>query len=105
MNNAISLIDVRIEAMDAIRKLKSKELDVKTASEIRDLLSVIVDTAKTQVEFMKAIPTSLKEKMSEETIRCISGAIQGQQAEPKKDKLGLFGNPYEAIAAINKENE
>ena len=25
----ITLIDVRIEAMDAIRKLKSKEMDVK----------------------------------------------------------------------------
>ena len=101
----ITLIDVRIEAMDAIRKLKSKEMDVKTAKEVRDLLSVIIDTAKTQVEFMKAIPTSLKEKMSEEVILNISGAIQGESSQPKKDKLGLFGNPYEAINNINKEND
>lgn len=101
----ITLIDVRIEAMDAIRKLKSKEMDVKTAKEVRDLLSVIVDTAKTQVDFMKAIPNSLKEKMSEEAIINISGAIQGHNKEPKKDKLGLFGNPYETIDKINKENE
>lgn len=101
----ITLIDVRIEAMDAIRKLKSKEMDVKTAKEVRDLLSVIVDTAKTQVEFMKAIPNSLKEKMSEEAIVNISGVIQGQNAEFKKDRLGLFGNPYETINKINKESK
>ena len=43
--------------------------------------------------------------MSEEAIINISGAIQGHNKEPKKDKLGLFGNPYETIDKINKENE
>lgn len=93
------MIDVRIEAMDAIKKLKSKEMDVKTASEIRNLLSVVIDTAKTQVEFMKSLPSSIKEKMSEETIKAIAGA----QPEEKKNGLPLFGNPYQAIEEINKE--
>lgn len=75
------MIEVRSEAMDAIRKLKNKELDVKTASEIRNLLSVIIDTAKTQVEFLKAIPTSIKEQMNEETIKAIAGTLRDRDAE------------------------
>ena len=37
-NSGITLVDVRNEAMEAIQKLKNKELDIKTASEIRNRL-------------------------------------------------------------------
>lgn len=80
-NSGITLIDVRTEAMDAINKLKNKEMDVKTASEIRNLLGVVVDTAKTQVEFLKAIPNSVKEKMNEESIKAIAGTLRDRDAE------------------------
>ena len=46
-NTGITLVDVRQEAMDAIRKLKSGDIDVKTAGAIKDLLNTVVDTAKT----------------------------------------------------------
>ena len=36
-NTGITLVDVRQEAMDAIRKLKSGDIDVKTAGAIKDL--------------------------------------------------------------------
>ncbi|MFR7824691.1 MAG: hypothetical protein ACLU30_16990 [Odoribacter splanchnicus] len=45
-NTGITLVDVRQEAMDAIRKLKSGDIDVKTAGAIKDLLNTVVDTAK-----------------------------------------------------------
>lgn len=80
-NTGITLIEVREEAMDAIQKLKSKELDVKTASEIRNLLGVIIDTAKTQVEFLKAIPENIKQQMSEDNIKAIAGTLRDRDAE------------------------
>lgn len=81
MNTGITLVDVRSEAMDAIQKLKSKELDVKTAAEIRNLLGTIIDTAKTQVEFIKAIPVSIREQMSEDTVKAIAGTLRDRDAE------------------------
>lgn len=81
MNSGITLVDVRSEAMDIIQKLKNGEIDVKTASEIRNLLGVITDTAKTQVEFLKAIPQSLKEKMNEDAIKAIAGTLRDRDAE------------------------
>ena len=65
-NSGFTLVDVRAEAMDVIAKLKNKEIDLKTAQEVRNLLGTIVDCAKTQVEFLKAIPNSAKEKMKPE---------------------------------------
>jgi hypothetical protein len=80
-NSGITLIDVRNEAFDAIQKLKSKELDVKTASEIRNLLGTVIDTAKTQVEFLKAIPEGIKQQMSEDSIKAIAGTLKDRDAE------------------------
>lgn len=105
MNNSITLIDVRNEAMDAIKKLKEDKLDIKTASEIRNLLGVIIDTAKTQVEFIKALPPSLKERLSEETIRIIAGALPMDNDEDKKLKYLQGKSPYAILEEINKENE
>jgi hypothetical protein len=48
---------------------------------------------------MKSLPNSIKEKMSEDTIRAIAGA----QPEERKTGLPLFGNPYQVIEDINKE--
>lgn len=42
-NSGFTLVDVRAEAMDVIAKLKNKEIDVKTAQEVRNLLGTIVD--------------------------------------------------------------
>ena len=80
-NSGITLIEVRSEAMDAIQKLKTGAMDVKTASEIRNLLGIVVDTAKTQVEFLKALPNSIKEKMDQDTIKAIAGTLRDRDAE------------------------
>jgi hypothetical protein len=80
-NTGITLIDVRAEAMDAIQKIKSKELSVKKAAEIRNLLGTIIDTAKVQVAFLNSIPNSIKEKMNEENIKAIAGTLRDRDAE------------------------
>jgi hypothetical protein len=81
MNSGVTLVDVRSEAMAAIQKLKANEIDVKTAGEIRNLLGVIIDTAKTQVEFLKAIPNSVKEQMQQNDIKAIAGTLRDRDAE------------------------
>jgi hypothetical protein len=80
-NTGITLVDVREEAMATIQKLKSNEMDVKTAGEIRNLLATIIDTAKVQVSFMNALPNSVKEQMSEESIKAIAGTLKDRDAE------------------------
>jgi hypothetical protein len=56
-------------------------MDIKTAAEIRNLLTVVIDTAKTQVEFLKSIPNSVKEKMNEDSIKAIAGTLRDRDAE------------------------
>jgi hypothetical protein len=80
-NSGITMVDVRNEAMDAIKQLKEKTIDVQTAREIRNLLDTVIDTGKTQVEFLKAIPNSIKEKMGEDDIKAIAGTLRDQDAE------------------------
>ncbi len=81
MNTGITLTDVRAEAMNAIKQLKDGKMDVKTASEIRSLLGVVIDTAKVQVEFMKAIPNSVKEQLKVEEVKAIAGTLRDRDAE------------------------
>ena len=80
-NSGITLTDVRTEAFDVIQRLKEGKIDVKTASEIRNCLGIVIDTAKTQVEFLKAIPNSLKEKMDGDTVKAIAGTLRDRDAE------------------------
>jgi hypothetical protein len=97
MNSGITLIDVRTEAFDTIKRLKNGEIDIKTAAEIRNNLNVIIDVAKTQVEFLKAIPNSVKEKMNEQTIKAIAGTLRDRDAELDEslDEIDKNKNIYE----------
>ena len=74
-NSGITLTDVRSEAMSTIQLLKDKQMDVKTAGEIRNLLAVIVDTAKTQVSFIQALPNSVKEQLTVIEVKAIAGTL------------------------------
>ena len=80
-NTGITLVDVREEAMDTIRLLKSGAIDVKTASTIKDCLNTVIDTAKTQVEFLKAIPKSVKDNMTHLEVKAIAGTLKDRDAE------------------------
>ena len=77
-NTGITLVDVRKEAMDAIRKL---DIDVKTAGAIKDLLNTVVDTAKTQVAYIQSIPNTIKEQMSVNEVKAIAGTLVDRDAE------------------------
>lgn len=81
MKTGITLSDVREEALSAIQKLKAGDMDTKTASEIRNLLNVIIDTGKTQVEFLKAIPEPIRQQMDKDSIKAIAGTLRDRDAE------------------------
>jgi len=81
MHSGITLVDVRKEAMDTIKQLRDKEIDVKTASEIRNLLGVIVDTTKVQIEFIRALPKTITEGMGIDGIKQIVGSLKNADAE------------------------
>ena len=57
------------------------EVLVVYQGEIRNLLDTIVDTGKTQVEFLKAIPEHVKEKLSQDNINAIAGTLRDRDAE------------------------
>lgn len=80
-NSGITLVEVREEAMETIKLLKSGAIDVKTAQTIKDCLNTVIDTAKTQVEFIKAIPKNVREEMSAIEIKAIAGTLKDRGAE------------------------
>ena len=67
--------DVRETALDAVRKLQSGDMDVKTAQAIKGLLDTIIDNGKTQVEYLKAIPNSIKEQMKMTDVICLAAPL------------------------------
>ena len=80
-NTGITLVDVRQAAMDTIKKLKNGEIDVKTAGEIRNLCNTVIDVAKVQVEYDKAVPSHIKEQMSISDVKAIAGTLIDRDAE------------------------
>lgn len=80
-NTGITLVDVRHEAMDIIRQVKDGKMDVKTASVVKDLLNTVIDTAKTQVEFMKVIPKDIRDNLTVADVKAIAGTLSDRDAE------------------------
>ena len=98
MSQDITLLSVRKEAINTIEKLHKKEIDHKTAGEIRNLLNVIIDTAKVQIEFMKALPTSVKEKMTHHDLKQMVGACNDKDAEVNETLARLKAeNPIKEV--------
>lgn len=83
-NSGITLVDVRIEAMDTIQRLKKKEIDVSTANSVKGLLDTIVSVAKTQVDFMKSLPNDVKNALKENDVKAIAGTLVDRDAELDK---------------------
>lgn len=62
MGENITLKQVKHEALKSIQLLREGKTDVKTASEIRNNLNVIVEIAKTEVEFIKVLSEDVKKE-------------------------------------------
>jgi hypothetical protein len=77
----ITLNEVNQEAIDAIKLLKEGRMDVKQAQAIKGLLDTVVDTAKTQVEFLKALPNGVKESFTPDQVKSVAGTLRNKDAE------------------------
>jgi hypothetical protein len=80
-NTGVTLVEVRAEAMDTIRMLKQGKIDVKTAQTIKGCLDTVIDTAKTQVEFLKAVPKAVKDQLTAVEVKAIAGTLKDRDAE------------------------
>lgn len=80
-NTGITLVDVRHAAMDTIRKLQAGTMDLKTASEIKNLCNTVIDVAKVQVEYIKAIPAHVKNEMTITEVKAIAGTLIDRDSE------------------------
>lgn len=80
-NSGLTLVDVRSVLMDTINQLKNGNVDVKTASEIRNLSNSMIDIAKVQVEYIKALPNSVKENLKTEEVKAIAGTLIDRDVE------------------------
>jgi hypothetical protein len=52
MSNNIA--DLRAHLFDALKGLKDKSMDIETAKAVSDIAQVIVNTAKVEVDYVKA---------------------------------------------------
>jgi hypothetical protein len=52
MSNNIA--DLRTHLFDALKGLKDKSMDIETAKAVSDIAQVIVNTAKVEVDYVKA---------------------------------------------------
>lgn len=81
INSGITLVDVRNEAMDTIRRIKNKEMDLDEAKTVKGLLDTIINTAKTQVDFLNALPKSVKDSFTPDHVMAIAGTLRDRDAE------------------------
>ncbi|OJV40847.1 MAG: hypothetical protein BGO29_14865 [Bacteroidales bacterium 36-12] len=80
-NSGLTLVDVRGVLMDTINQLRDGTVDVKTASEIRNLSNSMIDIAKVQVEYIKALPNTVKEALKVDEVKAIAGTLIDRDAE------------------------
>ena len=71
-----TLSDLNIEMFDTIKKLKNKEISVQDCKSIAEIGQVIVNSAKTQVDFLNVLTKSLnKEDINIETLKVYTGSF------------------------------
>ncbi len=88
-NTGITLIDVREAAHCAIRSLREGSMNVKTSSEIRKLLNVIIDTGNCQVDFLKALPDHIRAKIDLDSVKAIAGTLRDRDADLDETLEGI----------------
>jgi len=95
-NSGITLTDVRENALLSIKALREGKIEISTAKEIRENLSIIIDTARVQVDFLRAIPNNVKKEISESDIKAIAGTLIDRDAELDKSlyKIEENNNKY-----------
>lgn len=81
INSGLTLVDVRSVLMETIENLNNGKIDIEKAKAINELSVSMINIAKTQVEYLKAIPASVKEQMTTIEVKAIAGTLMDRDAE------------------------
>lgn len=81
MNSGLTLVDVRSVLMETIENLNNGKIDIEKAKAINELSVSMIKIATTQVEYLKAIPASVKEQMTTTEVKAIAGTLMDRDAE------------------------
>jgi hypothetical protein len=80
----ITLNDVRDEAMTTIQELKNGTLDIAKAKEIKGLLDTIIQTGKSQVDFISSLPKQIRDGLTIDQVLEFAVAYKNEEAELDK---------------------
>jgi hypothetical protein len=86
--------------MKTITDLQDGKVDIKIASEIRNLSNSMIDIAKVQVEYIKALPNSVKENLKVDEIKAIAGTLIDRDAELDITLKEIDENKYKPVPQI-----
>lgn len=80
----ITLKDVRKTTFDIINSLRKGEIDIETAKAANSLIGSIIETAKTEVGFLNALPKHIKDSMDFEQAKQIGVGFKDKDIELNK---------------------
>lgn len=77
----VTLKDVRKAAFEMIDSLRKGEIDIETAKTANCLIGSIIETAKTEVGFLNALPKHIKDGMDFEQAKQIGVGFKDKDIE------------------------
>lgn len=94
----ITLKDVRKTAFEMIDDLRTGKIDIETAKVANSLLNSAIETAKTEVGFLNALPKQIKETMNFDQVKEVSAGFKDRDVELENTLKGIENKkskPYE----------
>lgn len=80
----VTLKDVRKTAFEIIRELRDGKIDIETARTANCLIGSIIETAKTEVSFLNALPKQILSNMTFEEVKEIGVGFKDKDIELDK---------------------
>ena len=77
----VTLKDVRANAMSLLKDLREGKIELDVAKAANSLLATIIDTAKTEVSYLNALPKQVKDSMNFEQVKQVGSSIKDADAE------------------------
>ena len=77
----VTLKDVRANAMSLLKDLREGKIELDIAKTANSLLATIIDTAKTEVAFLNALPKQVKDNMNFEQVKHVGSSLKDTDAE------------------------
>jgi len=83
-NRNVTLVDVRNHAINTLEGILDGSIEIEKAKQVKGLLDTIINSSKTQVDFINSIPKNIKENMNFDELMQISGSFRDDNYELDK---------------------